>query len=43
MVVLVRFAAADEGFDIPLPPFPGRRILLLRQILISPVAAQNSC
>ena len=31
----------DVGFDIPLLPFPYRWILLLRQIPISSVAAQN--
>lgn len=41
MVVLVRFAAAGRGFNIPLLPFPASRILLSMQILISFVIVQN--
>ena len=40
-MVLVRFAAAGRGVDIPLLPLPVRRILPCEQIPISSVTVQN--
>ena len=41
VVVLVRCRCGETRDDIPLLPFPDRRISLLGQIPISSVAAQN--